>query len=137
MSCSSRTDIFLKRVYESVQEMNIGKDKRRHRRPFGNEALSKHQRSRLKLLPRVFALLPMRNFIIYYFNKEVLEFLKILFLELVSVATGIEISHLKGSKPLSSFLRHTRPSLLSSQGMHANSRTIPGKLLVNFDEAER
>ncbi|RZC69484.1 hypothetical protein C5167_032629 [Papaver somniferum] len=52
MSCSSRTDIFLKRVYESVQEMNIGKDKRRHRRPFGNEALSKHQRSRLKLLPR-------------------------------------------------------------------------------------
>ncbi|KAI3904542.1 hypothetical protein MKW98_014722 [Papaver atlanticum] len=47
---TSRTGILLKHVYEIVQEMKIGKDERLHRRPFKNEALSKHQRSRLKLL---------------------------------------------------------------------------------------
>ncbi|KAI3920258.1 hypothetical protein MKW92_038849 [Papaver armeniacum] len=41
--------------HESVQEMNICKDKRLHGRPFGNEALSKHQRSRLKLMLRILA----------------------------------------------------------------------------------
>ncbi|RZC81868.1 hypothetical protein C5167_044437 [Papaver somniferum] len=108
----SDTIIVFKRPENMVKKEMDALGLRMHIRPFVNKALSKHQRSRLKLLLRVFACTgtntgtksgcskePVWTKLIYLALGAGIP--KGLFLQLVLLwATGIEISHLNGSKPL-------------------------------------